>query len=232
MALSYVFAEAPLIFYHIPKTGGTTVTSLLNQQFPRSSICPDNFYYELNNRTLSELMNYRFIRGHFFFHSQLLAIPEAKRIVFLRDPVERVLSEQRFFERHYSNRPDDLYKEHFLPPGPPIQTAKNQQCLFLSSLDPTDPTISDAHHLESAKHNLEHAFFFIGLMEKMNESITKLYNLMGWQLPKNIPKHQITQENPRLRDTPLLQAIAERNWADIELYEFAKALFEGQSRAD
>lgn len=227
--LNFVFAYGgdleKLIFYHIPKTGGTTVTSLLNQQFPPHTICPDNFYYEIEQRSFTELMNFRFIRGHFFFHSNLLKIPHTKKIVFLRNPVERVLSEQRFFEAYYLQHPDLLYKEHFLPPGQPIKTVKNQQCRFLSSLNPLDPMISDAMHLKSAKHNLEHAFFFIGLTEKMDESITRLYSLMGWNPPTTIPKYQATAENPELRDPSLLEAIQQQNWADIELYEFAKNLF-------
>lgn len=86
-----------LIFYHIPKTGGTTMTFLLNQQFGPENICRDNFYYENEKRSVDDLGRFSFIRGHFFVNSNLKKIVKAKRITILRDPIDRIISEQRFF---------------------------------------------------------------------------------------------------------------------------------------
>lgn len=215
-----------LIFYHIPKTGGTTVTALLNQQFNPQEICWDNFYYEVEKRTLDNLSQFKFFRGHFFFNSNLQYLANAKRIIFLRNPVDRVLSEQRFCNMHYEGRESDLYHEHFLPVGKPIETISNHQCLFLSSFDRNDPSVTPEMHLASAKQNLLNEFFFVGLTEHLDKSLQILYSLMGWQVPNIIPKFNATTIELENINEQVLEEIKQRNLLDIELYEFAKDLFE------
>jgi len=214
-----------LIFYHIPKTGGTTVTLLLNPHFSPESICPELFYYEIESKPFEYLMNYKFIRGHFFYNSNLQSIKNAKRICFLRDPVERILSEQRYLEQYHKHAPQIVFRGHFLPRGNPVYTAINQQCLFLSGHNRYDPKISSAMHLESAKYNLENGFFFVGITEKMDESLEVLYTLFGWDVLPTVPRNNTTIETGT-RNPILIESIKRRNWADIELYEFAKKLFE------
>lgn len=212
-----------LIFYHIPKTGGTTITFLLNQKFDTDAICPDFFYYQVENRSMEELKKYNFFRGHFFFKSSLSLLINTKKIVFLRDPIQRVLSEQRFFNKKYLHRKSALYLEHFLPAGDPIDTVSNHQCLFLSSFDRNDPSITPEMHLASAKENLSKEFFFVGITEYFEESIGALYRLMEWQSPAIIP--QLNKTDYVHIDDQILEEIRQRNLYDIELYEFAKNLF-------
>jgi hypothetical protein len=214
-----------LIFYHIPKTGGMSVSSVLDAQFSPESICDYHYYHNIKDKTAEELINYKLIRGHFFFRSPLSDIKNAKSICFFRDPIERVLSEQRFLEQYFPNNPEVVCLHHSLPPGNPIDTINNQYCRFLSGYDSQDPTITDEMHLTNAKHNLENRFFFVGLTEKMNESIWILYTLMNWEIPMIIPKLNGTYEQSELRNPQLIESIRQKNWADIELYEFAMNLF-------
>jgi len=213
-----------LIFFHIPKTGGTTVTFLLNQQFDPSLICVDDFYYQVEGKTIKDLEDFQFFRGHFFFNSNLGYLENAKKIVILRDPVQRIVSEQKFFRRFYIGRESDLYKEHFLQPGEPIDTISNQMCLFLSSFDRNDTAITPEMHLASAKNNLLNEFFFVGITERLEVSLRGLYKLMGWQIPQNIPRIGSLEVNLENITSQILEEIKQRNLLDIELYEFAKEL--------
>ena len=100
-----------LIFHHIPKNAGTTATQLLDKHFEQEDILKLAFYYELDETIISEISNYKFVRGHFFYH-QLQQI-KAKKIVFLREPVQRTLSEHRFYKKNYPGiRRKNLFKEH------------------------------------------------------------------------------------------------------------------------
>jgi len=219
-------AHETFIFYHIPKTGGMTVSSVLDAQFPPAAICKYEYYYQIEDKSPEELSQSRFIRGHFFFQSPLSEIKKAKIITFLRDPIERVLSEKRYLEQYYKHAPEVVYQNHHLPPGDPIDTVANQYCRFLSGYDRRDQTVTDAMHLASAKYNLQNRFFFVGLTEKMEESIRVLHVLMRWRMPRSIPRHNTTRKDGQPPDPTLIESIRQKNWADIELYEFAKTLFE------
>ncbi len=213
-----------LIFHHIPKNAGTTVTKLLDKHFEQDDILKLAFYYELDETIISEISNYKFVRGHFFYH-QLQTI-KAKKIVFLREPVQRTLSEHRFYKKYYPGiRRKNLFKEHFLPEGDPLYTVQNHQCLFLSSLDPRNASIPISAHLKSAKFNLANQFFFVGITEDLERSLKALYFLMGWPEETEIPKLQSTDASSEIYPDNLLEQIRERNWADIELYNYAKDLY-------
>lgn len=211
-----------LIFYHIPKTGGSTITFLLNQQFDIKDICPDDFYFQIEERSFDNLKQFKFFRGHFFFNSNLKSIKNARKIVFLREPIQRVLSEQRFWKTHYVGRESDLYVEHFLKDSPILMN--NHQCLFLSSFDREDPMITSEMHLASAKENLLKEFFFVGITERLEESLLALYMLMEWPIPDFIPRLNSTNLELENVNDQMLEEIKQRNLLDIELYEFAQDL--------
>lgn len=223
-----------LIFYHIPKTAGTTINFLLKKQFSKEEICPDRYYFQVEQRTNENLNKFKFFSGHFFFNSNLKELTNAKRIVFMRDPIERVLSEQRFLEYHEQMGEgvgNFLYKEHYLPKGQqPIDSLSNHQCLFLSSYDRDDPFVTAEMHLESAKVNLRDCFFFIGITENMNESMHDLYRLMGWEPPAHIPRYNTTDSIHLDVDRAVIEQIRSRNLQDIELYEYAKSISKSKLR--
>jgi hypothetical protein len=60
----------------------------------------------------------------------------------------------------------------------------------------------------------------------MDESVALFCNLMGWKPPETIPILNATDASESIYPQDVLDSIAERNWADIELYQFAKELFE------
>lgn len=222
-----VKGEDPLVFVHVPKTAGTSFETLLKDRFSPKETCSMLYYYEIGtSKPLKWIFSHKFIWGHFFY-SQIKSTPY-KKITFVREPIQRVLSEHRYWMKYFVLPKKDLnvcYKGHFLPPGDPLYTMTNHQCLFLSSFDPRDPTISIEQHLRSACSNLEKEFFFVGIADELEASIYSLYALMGWEKPSTIPHMIPTTELIEEYPQELLDTIAKRNWADIQLYEFAKKLF-------
>jgi hypothetical protein len=173
-----------------------------------------------------DILGKQLVAGHAQYFYLEPYVREFKKVTFLRDPIARVISEHRYCMERDREDPSAMLKAHFLPSeGDPLDTAKNVSCLCLSRLDPRDPTISIERHLESAKEALLNDFYFVGITERMEESITFFYNLCGWKPPEQVPTYNISKKTHSY-PPELLATIAERNWADIELYRFAQELFE------
>lgn len=61
-----VFAKSPIVFYHIPKSAGSTVAFLLSDRFSKQEVCPYFYYYQIENESIEELKKYSYFQGHFF----------------------------------------------------------------------------------------------------------------------------------------------------------------------
>ena len=214
----------PLIFVHIPKTGGQTVASLIDGRFDRKRIFPGYFYFNLDENKKKNLADYDLIRGHFFY-SQICLL-RGKKVTFVREPIKRTLSEHRFWLR-YDRSPgtNALVRLHYLPVGDPLYVMSNHQCLFLSSYNPKDPTITIEQHLESAIQNLTNDFYFVGITEELDDGVRALFSMMGWKDPGTIPHRNATKPTSETFSEALIEEIRQRNWADIKLYECAKELY-------
>ena len=222
----FCFAEEKVLFLHIPKSGGITVRSILQDRYPSGRSINVLNWGALDER-LRAASQSSLITGHFYYHQVKDLYPDFAKITFLRDPVERVLSEHRYaFERDH-NTPSKVLKQHFLPSeGDPIETAENVACRVLSRLNPLDLTIPIEAHLQSAKRVLAEDFDFVGITEHLEESMQLFFYAMGWKFPEWTPIHNTTDASRSAYPQSLLDEIAERNWADIELYRFANELFE------
>ena len=229
-----------IYFHHIPKTAGITTRTFLeknlskpiyevntaanayNLAFPVSSY-DDSFKSELMthlaHKDILSTSNVSFI--------YLKDFADANNIItILRDPLSRQLSHIRFYN-FLSAQSEEL--------ATTIQNANqflthschtcNFQTLFLSSLDPYDTSISMQEHLESAKYNLKHKIAFFGLTEILEESLQLYFNKLN--LGVSSPCEHLNA-TCHIRDLDFdfnYEQIKQNNWADVELYEFAKQLF-------
>ena len=206
-------SEEKLLFFHIPKTGGVTVSYLLEKHF---SVPQMNHQNPL-------LISYG---SHYYLYGFKGNHKNYKMITFLRDPVSRVLSEQRYcIEKH--NASPHFLSMHFLPiEGDPIETAQNVVCKILSGLNPDDKSITIQQHLDAAKFNLLHHFLFVGITEHLEESIDLLYALLKWPPNNEFPRFNQTVKTKECYPDEVIQLIKKQNWADIELYQFALSLYQ------
>ena len=99
-----------LIFIHIPKTAGSTIFELLKRNFDSHEIIKFNkhlFNVHPQKDRAEILLNVitsdtKVLHGHFTFQDLRLVIhnyPDAKIITFIRKPVDRVISNYKFFKK-------------------------------------------------------------------------------------------------------------------------------------
>ena len=86
-----------IAFIHVPKTGGTTLRSLLTACFPQTHIDPSRL--ELHSPAV--LARYNFFHGHFdYFSTRLIPRNRIRRVSIFRDPVQRLISRYRYYWSH------------------------------------------------------------------------------------------------------------------------------------
>lgn len=225
------YCEGKILFLHIPKSGGITVSSIFLDHFAMERTYRLEWHkfdpFDLQKR----LADIDLLYGHTPYQILDPLSKDFWKATFLRDPVERVLSEQRYVmdRKHIDPDAKAVRCDHLLPlVGDPIDTASNVACKMLSRLNPFDPAIPIERHLESAKEVLANEFDFVGITERMEESIELLSEQLGWSVPEEIPIHNTTPSFGRIYSQEILEGIERRNWADRQLYAFAQELFEEQ----
>lgn len=233
--------EDQLCFIHIPKTAGTTLTSILDSKFDRDRIFPEAFLRKLQDYTPQELAAYRLFRGH-FSHAIGHRLPRSPyMITMLRDPVERAISAYEFMKTCIIVNPQAAItqqKARSLPlkdyiRDPAISGIINGQTRQLAGrvwqgqIRDVDPA-----WLEAAQAHLAD-FAFVGLTEQFNESMDLLNYTFGWSPLQQI--QQLMVGRKRLKREQLtaeeLEIILEHNQLDVALYDYAKALFEQRYQA-
>lgn len=234
-----------MIFLHVPKTAGTTLHHILERCYPRNQICSfkdPNYRSELENfqKLSTETREaYRLIKGHlsFGFHRHLPG--RSTYITFLREPVARALS---FY--HYARS----HPEHYLYPllgddhvdlkillrqrTPTTHELFNLQTSMVAGDEWDDPERpADRAALERAKQNLRSHFDVVGLTEEFDTSLRLLRRRFGWKVRfytrKNVTRRKDQIDN---LDPETHSLLREANALDIELYQFARELFDAQRR--
>jgi len=233
-----------VIFLHLPKTGGTTLQHILQRCYPQDQI--RTFKDPNRQREIEEFEQvaatnrgaYRLIQGHlsFGFHRHLPG--DSTYITLLREPIARALS---FYYYAKSHRDHYLYRS--LAGGdvdlrtllkertPTTHELFNLQTSMIAGDEWEDPERpADRAALERAKQNLRN-HFVVGLTEEFDASLRLMSQRFGWKV-KSYTKKNVTRRKPRndTLDTETLALLREANAFDIELYQFARELFETQRR--
>jgi hypothetical protein len=238
----------PVIFFHLPKTGGQTLGAILLRQYPRGTVF--ELWMQLRE-TLSafealsaeQKRQLRALSGHmpFGYHTQLA--PGARYITLLRDPVKRVVSE------YWHLRQDPVDWGVWQAPPAALTSLEtyvdyvianhltNAQTRLLSGYvttedrPPLGPMPPDA--LDRAKANLANHFAVVGITERFDESLLLMKSVLGWKGQVCYTRRNVRAANAQT--APLAEAtrarIAEHMREDIELVAFGARIFEEQLRS-
>jgi len=218
-------APVTVIFQHIPKAAGSSlILTVLRQRFApsRSFICgTDGVLDDFLALPEEDRAQLDFLAGHvdFGIHGHLGR--KSAYFAFLRDPVERVISHYYFIrgaKRHrYREQARDMDLEAFVRSG--LRPRMNN-CMtrMLSGLDAPYGRCPDSM-LDAALANLNRHYFFLGLVERFDDSLALLAQLMGWR-DVSYEKRCVTRDKPGADDLPpsALDSIRQYNQLDIRLY--------------
>ncbi|MGF1535242.1 MAG: sulfotransferase family 2 domain-containing protein [Elainellaceae cyanobacterium] len=230
-----------LCFIHIPKTAGTTLTSILDSKFDRDKICPEHRLIELHEYSAEQIAGYRLFRGHFSYDIGLILPRSPHLVTMLRDPVERVISAYEFMKTCIIIHPQAAATQHkarTLPLkdyicDPNVSGVVNAQARQLAGRAWRGAARS-AHRdwLDAARAHLED-FAFVGLTEQFDDSMALLNYTFGWSPLQQVQRLMVG--NKKLKREQLsaeeLEIILEHNQLDVALYDYAKALFERRHQA-
>lgn len=219
-----------LVFQHIPKTAGTSLTQEMAMTFPPyknihitytpETVATDDAMADAINAFLPEHPERRFrsASGHFNPpHVRMLrdAIPYASFFTVLRDPVARMVSHYR-----YSTSPAHPPYEAFLKDFPTIEhfvASPGHQNFMWKRVRGSELTTQ-------ALDQVMNRFLFIGLVEDLQLHFEVLSGLFG--CPKIIAtRANVTKSEsaPKVEITPdLREWIEETNPADVAFYRAVK----------
>ncbi|WBH16072.1 sulfotransferase family 2 domain-containing protein [Sphingomonas radiodurans] len=227
------FTEELCIFIHVPKTAGSSLSAeLARMRRPYRNIHRQYFYGETVTFTRIEdeiaaviddgtIAAARSCSGHFTWDMAApirTARPDARAFTFLRDPIQRVISDYR-----YSRTPSHPTYAQTIARFPTIEhyiEAPETQNKMARFLMPNDVVTSDQINAFIGSN-----YAFVGLLENYALSFNILSRLLGTNLlPSEHKRATEDTEDNHVDVTPDLHAaIAKYNQRDVALYEIARA---------
>lgn len=226
-----------LIFLHIPKTGGQTLTEILDQVYR-----PEKIYtidYADPGRALDCFRNlppekragYSLIRGHTAFGLHKILARPARYITFLRNPVERAASLYAHVQRdpgHYLNEQVRNMSLFEFATSSLTAEVDNGQARLLAGFNASPSGQRPPDLEERAITAMREHFLFVGLTERYDESLLLLANRLGWP---RLPSYRALNVNPKpVTVTSLtpeeMAKIEEFNSIDRQVYGYARDSFE------
>jgi hypothetical protein len=228
---------------HIPKTAGSSVRIFLENQYAAGDIFPAEGWAG-SFSTIKDVSKYLLVRGHFAFNMSQ-ALPDAKILTILRDPLLRTVSALRHIKRdpnfHALHQvakdmtlPEMLRNRRIMQAQRNIQTAylcaatPPAKVLKFISLNPSREAsdMEDPPDLGVASTRLK-KIEFLGLVEDLRICIDEMSKAMNYHQPAYFP---FVNEDPQLSNTLRdlnyedIGILREANKLDLQLYEYAREL--------
>lgn len=236
--LRLLFLSRPkkLLFEHIPKSGGTTVTDFLKSQYSNEKI----FCIAHNtSKSISDFkclpeekrFSYDLIVGHGAHQLRRYSHPEILKATIFRDPVDRIISHYFYVLRTPKHR---LYKEvtnnrislvDYATSGPSGKELRNNYVTRFLQI-PADEAEKNAEESITRAYNLiRKEYAVIGLLDHLDAAMNTLAKSAHFHnqfVPKRL---NVTNDRPKLKeiDQAVIRTIEEVNFLDVRLYKLIKA---------
>ncbi len=211
-----------IISIHIPKTGGTSFYHILKQVYGKRLSVPfkrsDYQKAVADGNTLQSSLpaELEVLHGHFYYCEikKIHVEHRPKIICWLRDPVERVISNYRFFREGLQN-----------PQRNAVQYELNKHRASESLLEYASKEENRNRMTQFLKGIALEELFFVGIMENYANDIQRLAKRLNW------PDVAIPHLNNGQLTSPVIaeaedvkKQLMEWNKQDMALYQKANAM--------
>lgn len=217
------WSKVKLVSIHIPKTAGTSFFHSLKKQYGYQKVIriDINKYNKIriNKIPLSKAYVYKkisVIHGHYSIdslHNQLHIPSNIPIITWLRDPVERVISNYYYLQK----RLDEELKEE--------KKGLNILSKMRRSLIEYAQDERNCNRMSKFIKGIElKDFFFIGIVENYDKDIQELGRKLNWSTPEIVMHNKTGKINKSTIDEKTKAMIRSYNKKDQMLYEQALTL--------
>ncbi len=237
--------QQTVYFLHLRKTAGTSLMKMIKA----SSHTPDvisvdgfrDYFNYASSHPKTDIIG-RMVRTHSYYGIHLMNFNhfinknQYTYMTVLRDPIERAISYYYYVKRHRPKKhehPDSAIANRFDLKDFYQHTNKdNGQTKILSGAPSRLFDHCNSWILNLAKKNLASQFALVGITERFDETVNLINQTFDWQLDVNIPNAKVNPNRPKQNDLTeeTLSSLRYAHQFDIQLYEFAKELFEKQVR--
>lgn len=229
-----------LLFLHVPKCGGTTMQGIIDRYFPPETICEFDTMLEFPtdiSQLRESLKGIRLIRGHIQV-GLTRYLEQSVLMTVLRDPVQRLVSLYYYMRNIYAISPNQKALPLSFHVAAQVNLRKfvcheamgfinhNGMCTFLTDDQWNLESLTPEEKLKRAKQVVDRCAF-VGITERMTESIDLMCWKFNWKHPKRYESLNIgNRVQLDAIDPDIVAQIRINNKLDYELYQYARARFE------
>jgi len=227
--------SSPIVFIHVPKTGGMTLYSMIREIYKPSELHKINPAAESieKYRSLPQTRKDRLkmIYGHMDYGLRELLPPDSSYVTLMRHPVDRVISHYYYVRRTENDPLRELALRTSLYDWVAhcnLEEMDNGQTRRLSGMAGGIKFGECSREvLEQAKINAAKDFALVGVTERYDETYILMSMMFGWPI-KNYQSVNVAKSKPGQNEIPArtIRLIEKFNTLDMELYEHATRLFE------
>ncbi|WP_240452177.1 sulfotransferase family 2 domain-containing protein [Virgibacillus sp. YIM 98842] len=201
-----------LIFMHIPKTGGTTLSSIIQKQYNRNVVLTGN-----TDMNVKDIEKSNSLMGHFYFGIHHQFSKPCTYITMMRNPVEQVIS------LYFYIKETELHPYHNEVNKKSFTEFINSKEYDFSNLQTRYFCGGSSPDLAQAKETINKHFSVVGIAEMFDDSLSLMKHRLGWN---NIEYHKenVNKNRPFKKEIPAnyFSNIIQNNTLDLELYKYAK----------
>lgn len=216
--------EIDILSIHIPKTAGSNLLTCLKGEYSGEYI---KLVYNDHRDVLTiESPKPVVIHGHIEGAKYIKSHPNAKKVVWLRNPINRLISEHAFWISNYTPGTAPRGRE-------PYDIVTQNNLSFEEYMDPQlIPSEYSPHNTISDRWLKDcdlDSFDFIGITERFEEDIIKMSKILGWKSSPTpsqdiggVNASKLANYNSHVRaimsNKPLIRKLEKLNMQDIDLY--------------